>query len=204
VCEELSAVGSRQPERVAGLIYLDEAYSYAYYDRSRGDLPIDLLELQQKLEQLQPGKGPADQSSLVRELLATTLPGFEKDLRELQKSLEATPPRPTASASARPAIPAAAQAILAGQQKYTDIRVPILAIYALPHDVGPALKKDPAGRAAAEARDMASTGAQAKAFETGLPSARVVRLPGASHYVFQSNEADVLREMNAFIGGLTK
>jgi len=27
-------------------------------------------------------------------------------------------------------------------------------------------------------------------------------LPHASHYVFQSNEADVLREMNAFIGSL--
>ena len=41
-----------------------------------------------------------------------------------------------------------------------------------------------------------------KAFESGLPSARVVRLPHANHYVFQSNEADVLREMNAFIGAL--
>ena len=58
--EELSSVGSRHPERVAGLIYLDAGYSYAYYDRSRGDLGIDLADLQQKLEQLQPGKGPQD------------------------------------------------------------------------------------------------------------------------------------------------
>jgi alpha-beta hydrolase superfamily lysophospholipase len=49
---------------------------------------------------------------------------------------------------------------------------------------------------------METTGAQAKAFETGLPSARVVRLPHANHDVFQSNEADVLREMNAFIASL--
>jgi len=34
------------------LIYLDAGYSYAYYDRSRGDLNIDLVELQKKLEQL--------------------------------------------------------------------------------------------------------------------------------------------------------
>jgi hypothetical protein len=40
------------------------------------------------------------------------------------------------------------------------------------------------------------------AFERGLPSARVVRIPNADHYVFQSNEAEVLREMNAFIAGL--
>jgi hypothetical protein len=55
---------------------------------------------------------------------------------------------------------------------------------------------------AAEARDEANTGAQAKAFESGVPSARVVRLPHANHYVFFSNEADVLREMNAFLGSL--
>ena len=198
--EELSSIGSRHPEKVAGLIYLDAGYSYAYYDRSRGDLNIDLIELQKKLEQLQPGKTPADRTALVHDLLETTLPGFEKDLRELQKSMEAVPPRP---AAARP-LPAAAQAILAGEQKYTDIRVPILAIYAVPHDLGTEFKDDPAARSAAEARDLATTGAQAKAFETGLPSARVVRLPHANHYVFQSNETDVLREMNAFIGSLPK
>jgi len=44
--------------------------------------------------------------------------------------------------------------------------------------------------------------AQAKAFENGVPSARVVRLPYANHDVFMSNEADVLREMRAFLVGL--
>jgi hypothetical protein len=50
-----------------------------------------------------------------------------------------------------------------------------------------------------EAREEESFGAQTKVFER-LPSAKVVRLPFANHYVFFSNEADVLREMNAFIG----
>lgn len=201
--EELSSVGSRHPEKVAGLIYLDAGYYYAYYDRSRGALLLDLFDLQKKLEQLQPGKGPQDPRAVIRELLETSLPGFEKELRETQKSLEASPPPAAASARPTPPMPAASQAIFAGGQKYTDIRVPILAIYALPHDLGPEfLKDDPAGRAAAEARELETLGAQAKAFETGLPSARVVRLPHASHYVFQSNEADVLREMNAFIGSL--
>src|ERR1700730_10938881 len=31
--EELSSVGSRQPQRIAGLIYLDAGSQYAYYDR---------------------------------------------------------------------------------------------------------------------------------------------------------------------------
>jgi pimeloyl-ACP methyl ester carboxylesterase len=91
---------------------------------------------------------------------------------------------------------------MAGGQKYTDIRLPVLAIFAVPHDLGPALGGDPTARAAFEARDTVTAGAQADAFEKGIPSARVVRLPHAHHYVFLSNEADVLREMNAFIARL--
>jgi pimeloyl-ACP methyl ester carboxylesterase len=44
--EELSSIGTRHPERIAGLIYLDAGYEYAYYDRSKGDFVIDLLDLQ--------------------------------------------------------------------------------------------------------------------------------------------------------------
>jgi non-heme chloroperoxidase len=200
--EELSSIGSRHPEKVAGLIYLDAGYSYAYHDRSRGDLRMDLLALQKKLDRMLKGDGPADQRPLIKELLETDLPLFEKDLRDLRKVLEAAPP-PPASAQQR-APPAASQAIMAGMQEYTDIKVPVLAIYALPHDLGQQFKDDPTARAAAEARDIETTGAQAKAFETGIPSARVVRLAHANHYVFLSNEADVLREMDAFIGSLPK
>jgi hypothetical protein len=73
------------------------------------------------------------------------------------------------------------------------------AIFALPHSTSPAVHNDPKKLAEFEAREEESFGAQAKAFER-LPSAKVVRLPFANHYVFFSNEADVLREMNAFIG----
>jgi len=44
--------------------------------------------------------------------------------------------------------------------------------------------------------------AQATAFENGVRTAHVVRIPRANHYVFQSNAGDVLREMDAFIGAL--
>ena len=198
--EELSSVGSRHPERVAGLIYLDAGYSYAYYDRSRGNLDIDLVELQKKLKKLQPGKGMQDPKTLVHELLETNLPGFERDLQQRQKELQVMPPALLAQASI--SMPEAAQAIQTGEQKYTNIPVPVLAIYAVPHDLGPLPGVDVTARAAFEASDEATTGEQAKAFESGVPSARVVRLPHANHYVFFSNEADVLREMNAFLGSL--
>jgi non-heme chloroperoxidase len=150
--EELSSVGSQHPGKVAGLIYLDAGYSYAFYDRSRGDL-----------KQVPGAPPPAQQA-----------PGQ---------------------------VPSITQAIMAGTQKYTEIKVPVLAIYALPHATGQPFKDD-AARAAADAQDEATTGAQAKAFESGVPSAKVIRLPHANHYLFFSNEADVLREMNAFLSNL--
>lgn len=98
---------------------------------------------------------------------------------------------------------AVGQAIMAGEQKYTNIPVPVLAIYALPHDMRQFSTNDPKAVAAFEARDDFTTGAQAKAFETGIPTAHVVRLPRANHFVFFSNEADVLREVNAFLVSLS-
>ena len=35
-----------------------------------------------------------------------------------------------------------------------------------------------------------------------VPTAQVVRLPNANHYVFNSNEAEVLRAMNGFLDQL--
>jgi non-heme chloroperoxidase len=132
--EELSSIGSRHPERVSGLIYLDAGYVYAY-----------------------------------------AAPGAEP-----------MPPPPPGTA------PPVVEAIHAGMQKYDTIPVPILAIYAAPH------------REAASWGDPEDkiTLAQASAFEKGLPSARVVRLPNAGHVLYRTNEADVLREMYAFISGL--
>jgi len=96
--------------------------------------------------------------------------------------------------------------VLAGRQRYTSIPVPILAIFAAPHEYLSSTGSDPASRAAADALDEVRTGPirTANAFEKGLPHAHVVRLPHASHMVFRSNEADVLRKMNAFIGGLPR
>jgi len=102
------------------------------------------------------------------------------------------------------ASPSAAEAALAGMKKFTRIPVPALAIFAVPHDMGPWLNNnpDPALQAAAQefsARETAWVEKQAKAFEEGVLTARVVRLAHANHVVFSSNEADVLREMRAFL-----
>jgi pimeloyl-ACP methyl ester carboxylesterase len=199
--EELSSIGSRHPEKVAGLIYLDASFPYAFYNAARGDFLIDLIALRKQLDLLMPGMGPTDTRVQEQELLQTTLPQFERDLKDEQKMYEFLPPLPPQNRQP----PSPATAIRSGEQKYTEIHVPILAIVAVPHNFGPNYLKDtPTARAAAVANDLERAEAQAKAFEKALPTARVVRLPNADHYVFKSNEADVLREMNAFIASLPK
>jgi non-heme chloroperoxidase len=36
----------------------------------------------------------------------------------------------------------------------------------------------------------------------GVPSARVVRIPNVDHYVYLTNEAQAVREMNGFLASL--
>jgi hypothetical protein len=62
----------------------------------------------------------------------------------------------------------------------------------------------PKDEAALEARDLITTGAQADAFEKGVPTARVVRWPHAKHNLVRFHEGDVLKEMNAFMAGLPR
>jgi non-heme chloroperoxidase len=194
--EEMSSIASRHPQSVAGLIYMEAGLGFAFYDSARGDLRIDRIELEQTLKKLRPEIGTEESKKLVGELLQTNLPAFERSLRELQKDLAVMPQR----GPQRPQMPIL-QAIDAGARKYTDIHLPVLAIFALPQGISESFP-DEAARAAFEARANANTAAQVDAFEAGVPSARVVRVPHASHYIFQSNEADVLREIKAFLGGL--
>jgi non-heme chloroperoxidase len=239
--EELSSIGSRRPEHVAGLVYLDAAYSYAFYDTKRGDFDIDLNGVRDEIDQLQSGVG--DQKELIQQLLQTTIPTFEKDLKERQEDEIKRPrvsnpppptaadlknfdayrayqkrvlgyPRPEANLRAQFELtpeghlgkssitPALHEALIAGQRKYTDVRVPVLAIFASPADLGPYADHDPEARSAFEAYDSAMTETQTKAVRAAAPSAHVVFLPHANHAIFLSNESDVLREMRSFLAGL--
>jgi hypothetical protein len=94
--------------------------------------------------------------------------------------------------------------MLEGMKKYADIPVPALVIFGIPRaqakwvDESTDAKVREAAKAFSAA-ELALTTRQAKAFEDGVPTAHVVRLRGADHYVYLSNEADVLREMKSFL-----
>jgi non-heme chloroperoxidase len=192
--EELSSIGSRYPDKVSGLIYLDAGYPYAFYDSVHGNVALDALDLKKNLEDLIVG---SNSNKAAAELLVD-LPRFERELQKQQKdraSLPVPPPRPSAALGP-------SEAMLLGEQKYTTINVPVLAIFAVPHDLGPIFADNPTAHAAMMASDSETTSTQSQAFETGIPSAHVVRIPNANHYVFFSNEAEVLKEMNAFLDKL--
>jgi alpha-beta hydrolase superfamily lysophospholipase len=107
---------------------------------------------------------------------------------------------PAPSPPQQPVPPNAAFAIFNEEQKYTKITVPCLAIFAVPHDE--AVPTDPAHHAAAAAFELERSTDMSNAFAAGIPSAKVIRLPNANHYVFRSNEAEVLRAMNDFLDKL--
>jgi pimeloyl-ACP methyl ester carboxylesterase len=200
---ELSSIGSRYPQKVAGLIYLDAGYAYAFYTPGGGIPPgmnplLDAKELKQRLEGLNVPAIRRQEALPLVEALQKSLPQFEKDLAVAQASLKASPSVPPARETEMVKV---SDAILGGAHKYTVIKPPVLAIFALPHAVPESAP--PAAKSAMQAMDSLAA-VHADAFEAGVPAARVVRLPNADHYVFRSNETDVTREMNAFMDGLGK
>jgi non-heme chloroperoxidase len=194
--EELSYIGTDHPEEVAGLIYLDAGYPYAYYDASRGDQSVDAAQVQSDLARLTPFLPAADERKLIDQMLATDLPALQRDLEHSRKLLDSMPEPPVPAASVETQV---VSAIIHGVRKFSTVHCPVLAIFALPHDLGPmgsSLK--PEQRAALEADDADTTSAQVTAFEKGNPNAKVIVLAHASHAVFNSNEAEVLKAIKEF------
>ncbi len=150
--EELSSIGTRHPERVSGLIYLDAAQPYTF------------LELKEK----------------------PRLAGTEIAMTNM-------PARPVPPPATTPR-----DAIMRGTRDYTGIKPPFLAFVPVPHQCQPNCDTEFAKT------DTARMTALADTLQADYSNAHVVRLPNANHYVFFSNEADVLREMNAFMDGLPK
>lgn len=199
--EELSSIGSRYPKRVAGLVYLDAAYAYAF-DNGKGTA---MSEYQGK-EPKSPAPGPDDTASFnaytkfVAGVMGFTIPEAEfRQTRNTSPDGRVTTPR----------FPPGAAGIAKGMKKYDTIPVPALVIFAVPHSPGAWIKtnSDPAVQEAAKSfaeEEMHLTERQAKAIEDAVPTARVVRIANAHHVIFLSNEADVLREMRTFLKGLGK
>lgn len=197
--QELSFLASRFPERVAGAVYLDAAYFYAFQGPAP---PVRPQTRPPPLPQPKPA-GPADLQDITayrtwsQRHRGYALPEAEiRHTRIIGADGSVGETRTPASVG---------EAIVAGRRTFSELKVPALAIFASPHDFGAGLKDDPGQREAIEAFqrfDEAQTEQQAKAFETGVASSRVVRLRNANHYVYVSHEEAVLREIRSFLRSL--
>lgn len=202
--EEVSSVATRYPNRVAALVYLEAAYPYAF-DNGKGPTWEEFQDLRKLMPNApspsESGPGFASFAALQqvwKRALGITYP--EGELRQLFAAA------PDGRVGQQRDFPGDA-VMLHGMKKYAKIPVPALAIFAIPHAQAKWMtdSADPKVLEAAKtfyaAEDSLAT-RQAKAFEDGVPAARVVILPGADHYVYLSNEADVLREMKSFFNAL--
>jgi pimeloyl-ACP methyl ester carboxylesterase len=195
--EELSAVANRHPEKISGLVYLDAGYAYAYYTPG-GLLPagVNLLLSAEALRQ--------DMAILYSGPTEAGLRQLGSDLSSMQADIAAAQPVLAAMKAPVQAAPRTlndrlASAVTLGAEKFTAIPGPVLAFFAVQPKV-------PADAPAPQRAQLLMQGAlqerQAAAFAAGLPNARVVRLPGAVHRIWLSDEAAVVREMNAFMANL--
>jgi pimeloyl-ACP methyl ester carboxylesterase len=185
--QELSYVGSQHPEKVAGLIYLEAAYGYAFYDPIHGEFPNDVINLKRNFLWLASAQGPAEQKAIELKLLNEDLPRIQSDLeRELkywEKLAAQTPASPLPDLAQAPEI---SRAISEGLQNFSEIHCPLLVLFAKP------------GSAEAETHDREEITEQATAVQAANPSARIKLLANGRHDIYRSNEAEVLSEIDAF------
>lgn len=189
--EELSSIGSRFPAKVSGLIYLDAATSFAFYDPSHPQMEIEMNEIKKRIDEIE--AGGVDEQEKLRELEAA-VGRFEKILHQNNEEVSTMPPLP-------PRSPIQA-ALNFGVERYTAIPVPVLAIFACPHDWDRFFPNDPERKAARLSADTARCSAQAEAFSHGVTSAKVVLIAHADHYIYRTNEAQVIDEIKRFLDTL--
>jgi non-heme chloroperoxidase len=187
--EELSSIGSRFPQKVSGLVYLDAATDFALYDPAHPLMAVEMNDIKRRIDEIEAG-GVDEQKKLLE--LETAVAEFDTVLKKDNAEVANMPPLP-------PRSPIGA-ALNFGMQKFTSIPVPALAIYACPHNWD--RLPDSLRKTALIADDKERCGKWADNFRRGVPSARIVMIPNADHYVYLSNETQVVGEMNAFLNTL--
>jgi non-heme chloroperoxidase len=92
-------------------------------------------------------------------------------------------------------------AVFAGTRKYSNLPVPILGIQAFPRKPPPGAESDPA-IAARHATAEAQERERLDSLKHDIPTTHIVRLRYADHYLWRTNETDVLQEIRGFLSQL--
>jgi pimeloyl-ACP methyl ester carboxylesterase len=204
--EEMHVLGARHSGKIAGLVYVDAAFN-----RADGSEDYDAVA---RMLPPSPRPGPGDMASVTAlRLFLEKLQGPvgpEAHLRaRYVVNADGTVARPwLPDVSIRQAL---SGEMAAASKTYNPepVRVPALAIYAVPKTTGDVMRPwyeadDPAVRERVEtlyrlARER--FGRHAKWFTAFAERGRVSELAGA-HHLFISNPQDVLQQIDAFVSSL--
>jgi non-heme chloroperoxidase len=207
--EELSVIGARHGDRIAALVYMDAAADRTPGGRANTDPRLQELRKILPATRASPNPSASDRASFSAyqfywktRLIGVTLP--EAEFRNMFNST------PDGKVDGTKAPARVGRAIQAGVEKpdYTQIRVPILSFVAF-YGIEDCLRSyqldGPTGRATCETAAAVSRASRKdgiKAFKNDAPQARVVELTDAKHYLFISNEEEVLSEVRSFMASL--
>ncbi|WP_446744475.1 alpha/beta fold hydrolase [Silvibacterium acidisoli] len=203
--EELSSIGSRHPESVAGLIYLEAGYPYALYVHSPNSIAVSWSAMRQKVDAISDATTPQEKKRLIHEMLNTDLPAYGESLKQMSAALETVPDQnPPSAETLQSRMFQATQAVHDGAQIYTKITCPLLAIFNEPSPPivetdSDAKAKDKAARFAVNLKGLRE---QEDAFRALGQNAHVILIKDANHYIFRSNEAEVIHDIDTFIATL--
>jgi pimeloyl-ACP methyl ester carboxylesterase len=208
---EITTLANQHPDRLSGLVYLD----------ALGD-PRDLpptdpgwVALRQKLPPPTPPAKPCTEDRTSFAAFRGYLQcrdGFALPESELRNGFSTNPDGSVGRYKTPRTIH---EAIGNGEVRrdYSGIRVPVLALYEFPRTSLSELRPDdPQPRNDEERQTVLAFGAATRAFmdrwaanlKRSVPDARLVNVPEGGHYLFITREADVLREIHAFVAGLPK
>jgi non-heme chloroperoxidase len=92
--QELSSIGSRFPDKVSGLIYLDAATGFAFYDSAHPLLATEMNDVKKRIDEVEAG-GVDEQKKLLE--LETAVTHFEAVLHQDNSEIANMPPLPPRS-----------------------------------------------------------------------------------------------------------
>jgi non-heme chloroperoxidase len=196
---EMNIVARIAPGRISALIYLDAGYPYAFSNEN-GPTMQDFFNVSGP-QQPSPQENDLANFETLQKWDAETY-GFHRPVSEFRQTWDST-------AQGQPTRPrnfpgfAIFPTLLSNPGSNEVISLPSLVIFAVPHkrEAWMTASADSSIRNQAEAffsRIDDLTKKQADVFEASVPSAQVIRMQGM-HYIFLSNETEVLKEMRGFI-----
>jgi non-heme chloroperoxidase len=203
---DILTIGAQHPALVAGLVFLDSGDDPTLPSSAYGVAAVDTKRLPASMTSPEPRPDHSSFQAFRESQLKTH--GVMMPEAELRQRYLVNPDGSVGEDSTPTWV---RDAIFAGIQKpkYANIHVPVLAILAVPLPLDEQFKKYQP-RTADERAAMVQKYDVAEAFtkrtvqdlKTGEPNAQIVTLPGASTYIFLSNENDTVHEMRLFVAGL--